>query len=111
MNAHSDFDFNDVEPLAGQFELIPANTLAKVHLTVRPGAAGPEGWLTQSQTSDALYLSTEAVILEGPYAKRHVYTRLGIKGKRVNERGEDTYANRGRLLIRAILESARAIHP
>jgi hypothetical protein len=111
MNAHSDFDFNGAEPLAAQFELIPANTLVKVHLTVRPGAAGPDGWLTQSQASDALYLNTEAVILEGPYAKRHVYTRIGIKGKSVNERGEDTYANRGRSLIRGILESARGVHP
>jgi hypothetical protein len=111
MNAHSDFDFNGAEPLAAQYELIPANTLAKVHLTIRPGAAGPEGWLTQSQSSDALYLSTEAVILEGPYGKRHVYTRIGIRGKSVNERGEDSYANRGRSLIRGILESARGVHP
>jgi hypothetical protein len=111
MNAHSDFDFNGPEPLAAQFELIPANTLAKVHLIIRPDAAGPDGWHTQSQASDALYLSTEAVILEGPYAKRHVFTRIGIKGKSVNERGEDTYANRGRSLIRGILESARGVHP
>ena len=111
MNAHSDFDFNGAEPLPAQFELIPANTLAKVHLTIRPGAVGPDGWLTQSQSSDALYLSTEAVILEGPYAKRHVYTRIGIRGKSVSERGEDSYANRGRLLIRGLLESARGIHP
>src|SRR5512134_3144337 len=111
MNAHSDFDFNSAEPLSAQFELIPADTLAKVHLTVRPGAAGPEGWLTQSQSSDALYLNTEAVILEGPYAKRRVYTRIGIKGKSVNERGEDACANRGRSLIRGILESARGVHP
>jgi hypothetical protein len=111
MNAHSDFDFNGAEPLSAQFELIPANTLAKVHLTIRPGAAGADGWLTQSQSSEALYLRTEAVILEGPFTKRRVFTRIGIKGKSVNERGEDTYANRGRSLIRGILESARGIHP
>ena len=51
------------------------------------------------------------MILEGPYAKRHVYARIGIKGKSVNERGEDTYANLGRSLIRGILESARGVHP
>ena len=48
-------------------------------------------------------------MLEGPYARRRVFTRIGLKGKSVNEKGEDTYANRGRSLIRGILESARGI--
>jgi hypothetical protein len=54
-------------------------------------------------------LNTEAVVLEGPYARRRVFTRIGLKGKSVNEKGEDTYANRGRSLIRGILEAARGI--
>jgi hypothetical protein len=105
----SDMDFNGADAQDAAFDLIPANTFAKVSLTIRPGGAGPEGWLTQSKTSTALYLNTEAVILEGPHARRRVYTRIGFKGKSVNERGEDTYANRGRSLIRGILESARGI--
>jgi len=80
-----------------------------VTLSIRPGGTGPEGWLSQSRTSSALYLNTEAVVLEGPHARRRIYTRIGFKGKSVNERGEDTYANRGRALIRGILESARGI--
>lgn len=102
-------DFNGAEAQDAAFDLIPANTLVKVSLTIRPGGAGPEGWLTQSRTSTALYLNTEAVVLEGPHARRRIYTRIGFKGKSVNERGEDTYANRGRALIRGILESARGI--
>lgn len=102
-------DFNGAEAQDAAFDLIPANTLVKVTLTIRPGGAGPEGWLTQSRTSSALYLNTEAVVLEGPHARRRIYTRIGFKGKSVNERGEDTYANRGRALIRGILESARGI--
>ncbi len=102
-------DFNGAEAQDAAFDLIPANTLVKVTLTIRPGGAGPEGWLTQSRTSTALYLNTEAVVLEGPHARRRIYTRIGFKGKSVNERGEDTYANRGRALIRGILESARGI--
>jgi hypothetical protein len=89
--------------------LIPHGTLAKVTLSVQPGGAGPDGWLTPSRTSEALYLNTEAVVLEGPYTRRRVFTRIGLKGKSVNEKGEDTYANRGRSLIRGILESARGI--
>ncbi|WP_299627626.1 hypothetical protein [uncultured Tateyamaria sp.] len=102
-------DFNGADSQDAAFDLIPANTLVKVGLTIRPGGAGPEGWLTQSRSSAALYLNTEAVVLDGQYARRRIYTRIGFKGKSVNERGEDTYANRGRALIRGILESARGI--
>jgi hypothetical protein len=102
-------DFNGADTQDAAFDLIPANTLVKVTLTIRPGGTGPEGWLTQSRTSSALYLNTEAVVLEGPHARRRIYTRIGFKGKSVNERGEDSYANRGRALIRGILESARGI--
>jgi hypothetical protein len=100
-------DFNSAEPQSSV--LIPHGTLAKVSLAVQPGGAGPDGWLTPSRTSEALYLNTEAVVLEGPYTRRRVFTRIGLKGKSVNEKGEDTYANRGRSLIRGILESARGI--
>jgi hypothetical protein len=100
-------DFNSAEPQSSV--LIPHGTLAKVTLSVQPGGAGPDGWITPSRTSEALYLNTEAVVLEGPYTRRRVFTRIGLKGKSVNEKGEDTYANRGRSLIRGILESARGI--
>lgn len=102
-------DFNGADSQDAAFDLIPANTLAKVTLTIRPGGAGPEGWLTQSRTSSALYLNVGAIVLDGPYMRRRIYTRIGFKGKNVNERGEDSYANRGRALIRGILESARGI--
>lgn len=102
-------DFNGADAQDAAFGLIPAGTLVKIRLTVRPGSTGPDGWLTQSRTSTALYLNTEAVILEGAHARRRIYTRIGYKGRGVNERGEDTYANRGRSLLRGILESARGI--
>jgi hypothetical protein len=109
MSYDSTMDFNSAEPQSAALALIPHGTLAKVSLAVKPGGAGPEGWLTPSRTSEALYLNTEAVVLEGPHARRRVFTRIGLKGKSVNERGEDTYANRGRSLLRGILESARGI--
>ena len=102
-------DFNGADTQDAAFGLIPAGTLVKIRLSVRPGSAGPDGWLTQSRTSAALYLNTEAVILDGPHTRRRIYTRIGYKGRGVNERGEDTYANRGRSLLRGILESARGI--
>ena len=104
----SDMDFNGADPQDAAFDLIPANTLVRVTLTIRPGGAGPEGWLTQSKTSTALYLNTEAIIMEGPFARRRIYTRIGFRGKNAGS-GDDTYGNRGRALIRGILESARGI--
>ena len=104
-----DMDFNGADSQDAAFDLIPANTLVKLCLTIRPGGAGPEGWLTQSKTSSALYLNTEAIVREGPYARRRIYTRIGFRGKDSGGPGEDSYANRGRALIRGILESARGI--
>ena len=105
----SDMDFNGADTQDAAFDLIPANTLAKVCLTIRPGGAGPEGWLTQSKTSTALYLNTEAVVMEGPFARRRIYTRIGFRGKAAGGPGDDTYGNRGRAMIRGILESARGV--
>jgi hypothetical protein len=101
-------DFNGAEAQQDSFELIPNGTLVKVRLAIRPGGVGPEGWITQSRTSDAQYLNTEAVIVEGPHARRRIYTRIGLRGKGA-QGADDTYGNRGRALIRGILESARAI--
>ena len=109
MSTANTTDFNGAETQDAALALIPANTLLKVRLTIRPGGAGPEGWLTQSKTSEAMYLNTEAVVVEGPHARRRIYTRIGVKGRGANERGEDIYANRGRALIRGILE-IRARH-
>jgi len=104
----SDMDFNGADTQDAAFDLIPANTLVRVTLTIRPGGAGPEGWLTQSKTSTALYLNTEAIIIEGPFARRRIYTRIGFRGKNAGS-GDDSYGNRGRALIRGILESARGL--
>ena len=104
----TDMDFNGADTQDAAFDLIPANTLVRVTLTIRPGGAGPEGWLTQSKTSTALYLNTESIIMEGPFARRRIYTRIGFRGKNAGS-GDDTYGNRGRALVRGILESARGI--
>jgi hypothetical protein len=108
MSGTNPLDYNGADAQSAAFDLIPAGTLVRVRLTIRPGGAGPEDWLTQSKTSEAQYLNTEAVVLEGPHARRRMYTRIGIRGKG-GQGTEDIYANRGRALIRGILESARGI--
>ncbi|GGG39286.1 hypothetical protein GCM10010964_28550 [Caldovatus sediminis] len=108
MSGTNPLDYNGADAQSAAFDLLPAGTLVRVRLTIRPGGAGPEGWLTQSRTSEAQYLNTEAVVLEGPHARRRIYTRIGIRGKG-GQGADDTYANRGRALIRGILESARGV--
>jgi hypothetical protein len=108
MSGTNPFDYNGADPQSAAFDLLPAGVLVRVRLTIRPGGAGPEGWLTQSKTSPAQYLNTESVLLEGPHAKRRIYTRIGIRGKD-GQGAEDSYANRGRALLRGILESARGV--
>jgi len=108
MSGTNPFDYNGADPQSAAFDLLPAGVLVRVRLTIRPGGAGPEGWLTQSKTSPAQYLNTESVVLEGPHAKRRIYTRIGIRGK--DSAGtDDGYGNRGRALLRGILESARGV--
>lgn len=60
----TDMDFNTADTQDSAFALIPANTLAKVCLTIRPGGAGPEGWLTQSRSSSALYLNSDPAAVD-----------------------------------------------
>lgn len=108
MSGTNPLDYNNAELQSTAFDLLPNGALVKVRLTIRPGGAGPEGWITQSRTSTAQYLNTEAVVLEGPHARRRIYTRIGLRGKG-GQGADDSYANRGRALIRAILESARGV--
>jgi glycosyltransferase involved in cell wall biosynthesis len=108
MSGSFNHDFNGAEAQQNAFEVIPAGTLVKVRLSIRPGGVGPEGWVTQSRTSDAQYLNVEAVVLDGPHSKRRIYTRIGLRGKG-GQGADDSYANRGRSLIRGILESARGV--
>lgn len=104
-------DFNDA-PEQGGYDLMPAKTLAKVRVTTRPGgyddpARGWTGGLaTRSPTTGAVYLYCEFVVLEGPYAKRKVWSMIGLHSPKGPEWG-----NMGRSFLRAILNSARGIHP
>ncbi len=109
MSGDFTYDFNGAEAQQNAFQPIPSGTPVKVRLAIRPGGVGPEGWATQSRISDALYLDTEAVVLEGPYARRRVFTRIGLRGKGVGQGSEDRYGSRGRALILGILESARGV--
>lgn len=99
-------DFNDAQSNAN---LIPKGTLAKVRLTIRPGGFDDpsQGWTggyaTRGSTG-AVYLNGEFTVLEGPYARRKIFTLIGL----YSPKGPD-WANMGRSLIRGMLNSARGI--
>ena len=97
------FDFNDAEP-QNSFDLIPANTIAKARLVLKVGNDPTDRFITRSKGGDTAYLNCEFIILEGKYAKRKIFDKIGLEGN-------DKWINMGKARIRAILESAKKIHP
>lgn len=99
-------DFNDAKQVTN---LIPKGTLAKVRLSIRPGGYDDpsQGWTggyaTRGSTG-AVYLNGEFTVVEGPYARRKVFTLIGLYSPKGPE-----WANMGRGLIRGMLNSARGI--
>jgi len=99
-------DFNDAQ---SNTNVIPKGTLAKVRLTIRPGgfddpAQGWTGGYARRGTTGAVYLDAEYTVLEGPYARRKIWSLIGL----YSPKGPD-WANMGRSLVRGMLNSARGI--
>ena len=99
-------DYNDAQ---SNPNLIPKGTLAKVRLTIRPGGFDDpsQGWTggyaTRGSTG-AVYLNGEFTVLEGPYAKRKIFTLIGLCSPKGPE-----WAGMGRSFLRGMLNSARGI--
>ena len=99
-------DFNDAKQVVN---LIPKGTTAKVRLSIRPGGYDDptQGWTggyATRGTTGSVYISGEFTVLEGPYARRKVFTLIGLFSPKGPEWG-----NMGRALVRAILNSARGL--
>jgi len=99
-------DYNDAKQNPN---LIPKGTIARVHLSIRPGGFddASQGWTGGYATrasSGAVYLNGEFTVVDGPYARRKIFTLIGL----YSPKGPD-WANMGRSLIRGMLNSARGI--
>lgn len=109
MTAWNDFNSADDQ---NNFDLIPKGTLLKVRLTIRPGGYddSSQGWTggyaTQSSATGAVYLNCEFVVLDGPFAKRKMWSLIGLYSPKGPE-----WANMGRAFIKGILNSSRNLHP
>lgn len=99
-------DFNDARQNAN---LVPKGTIAKVRLTIRPGgfddpSQGWTGGYAKRGTTGSVYLDAEYTVLEGPYAKRKIWSMIGLYSA-----SGPNWANMGRSLVRGILNSARGL--
>ena len=104
-------DFNDAEQQQS-FDVIPKGTVAWVRMTIKPGGYNDAsqgwtgGWATQSEETGAVYLACEFVVLEGPFAKRKLWSNIGLHSPK-----GPTWSGMGRSFLRALLNSARNVRP
>jgi hypothetical protein len=96
-------DLNSAEAQT-EFTIIPANTIAKARLTIKPGNDFSDSFLTRSKDGNSTYLNCEFVIMEGQFVRRKIFDKIGISGS-------DVWVNMGKARIRAIIESAKNINP
>ena len=104
-------DFNDAEQQQS-FDLIPKGTVARVRMTIKPGGFNDpaQGWdggyATQSFETGSVYLSCEFVVTDGPFARRKMWSNIGLHSPK-----GPNWGNMGRTFVRAALNSARNIRP
>lgn len=101
------FDLNTAEAAAPRETLIPHGTIVPVHMTVRPGGAGENGWLKRS-AKGALMIDAEFTVLEGEFAKRKFWSYFVLDGETDGQKSAGAIS---RSNIRAIVESAKGIKP
>ena len=101
-------NFNDAEDQMS-YELIPHKTIAKACLLIKKGNHVTKEWLdgyaTKSKSGTSIYLACEFVILNGEYKNRKVWSNIGLHSD-----NSPLYAEIGRSMIRAILNSANSLH-
>ena len=105
-------DFNDAEAQHGAFDLIPKGTIVPLRMSIKPGGhddhtqGWTNGYATQSFDTGAVYLACEFVVTAGPFAKRKMWSNIGLQSAK-----GPAWGQMGRSFIRAALNSARSVHP
>ena len=108
MNANWN-DFNDADS-QNDFDLIPKGTIVPVRMTIKPGGFDDTnrgwtgGYATHNPETGSVYLSCEFVVTQGQYARRKVWSLIGLFSSKGPEWG-----NMGRSFVRGILNSSRGI--
>jgi hypothetical protein len=104
-NSGFDFDFNK-DGQQKTFDVIPDGTICTVQMTLRPGGAGTDGWLTRAKDGNSEHLNCEFVVVDGTYAKRKFWNRYTVVGGNHEQAIEIS-----RKALKAMLESARGVRP
>jgi hypothetical protein len=104
-DSSNNFDFNS-DGKQRSFDVIPANTICNLQMTIRPGSAGEDGYLTEAADGGSQGLDAEFVVVDGQYAKKKLWQRFTLTG---TTPGHDEAKRISRDTLRAILESARGI--
>ena len=91
-----------------EYELIPIGEELKAEINIMPDRISGN-LVTKSKTSDAEYLNLALTIMDGKYAGRKIFHKIGIKGTKVNEQGEDMWAKMGGVELKHLVGSARNI--
>ena len=105
-------DFNDADSQQSGFDVIPKGTVVPVRMTLKPGGFDDhnQGWTggyaTESFDTGAVYLACEFVVTGGSFAKRKMWSNIGLHSKK-----GPTWGQMGRSFIRGALNSARNVHP
>jgi hypothetical protein len=107
MTNATNLDFNDAGDQRS-FDVIPANTVCTLHLTIRPGGTGDGGWLKRSADGASQGLDCEFTVVDGTYAKRKIWQLFTLAG---TKQGHGEAGEISRKTLRAILEAARGIRP
>ena len=103
----NEFDFSEAGSQRST-DLIPPGTQVDVHLTVRPGSAGPDGWMKRSKDGASLGLDCEFTVIAGEYTKKKIWGLFTMSG---TTPGHETAGKISASKIRAMLESARGVRP
>ena len=81
-------------------------------MTLKPGGYDDpsQGWgggyATESFETGSIYLAAEFVVTAGEHAKRKMWSNIGLHSQK-----GPTWGQMGRSFIRAVLNSARNVHP
>lgn len=111
-NTHVWSDFNDAEAQQTGYNLIPKGALVPVRMSIKPGGhydtsqGWTDGYPTQSSKTGAVYLAAEFVITGGEFAKRKMWSNIGLYSPKGS-----TWMQMGRTFVRAALNSARNVLP
>src|SRR6516165_10885570 len=102
------YDYSNAPAPRGDFEPIPAGTIAIVSLHIRAGNAGEDGLLTRSQDGGCEMLTVELTVVDGTYKGRKIWERWILQG---TTPGHAQAADISRGTLKAILDATRGLKP